>query len=212
MSLPRRRAALGALALIAAADVVLLVLTTVGPSPRPAAADPVPVGSVVSGSTIPSLSGTATAQVTTVHAETVAIPSQGVVAPIGVCQIIDGSLEPPADVQRTCQWAGGAALSAATGTSVVTGHVNYTGQGTGALGNIGQLHPGDQVTTTDSDGAPTQWRVVTVLPRPKSTGVDLAAFVGKTGPRQLYLITCGGAFDADEASYVDNIYVRAVPA
>ena len=58
----------------------------------------------------------------------------------------------------------------------------------------------------------TKWQVMTVTHRPKTTGVDTSVFVGRTGARKLYLITCGGAFDAAEGSYLDNIYVQAVPA
>jgi hypothetical protein len=145
-------------------------------------------------------------------ASTVAIPRQGVVAPVGVCQIVDGALEPPADVHRTCRWAGGAGLDAGQGTTVITGHINWVGQGTGALGNIGQLAAGNVIYTADGHGAVSRWRVQRVTFRNKTLGIDLRAFVGPTGPRALYLISCGGQFDPADASYVDNIYVRAVPA
>jgi hypothetical protein len=144
--------------------------------------------------------------------DSVSIPSQHVVAPIDVCQIINGGLEPPADVHRTCSWAGGAQVTASAGTTVITGHINWVGQGTGALGNIGKLHHGATVFTSGGDGEVTKWTVVKVTHRPKTTGIDTAAFVGPAGPRTLYLISCGGAFDAAEASYLDNIYVQAVPA
>jgi hypothetical protein len=144
--------------------------------------------------------------------DSIAIPSQGVIAPVGVCPIVDGALEPPADVHRTCLWAGGAGLGTDTGTTVITGHINWVGQGTGALGNIGRLVPGDVVDTTDSADLVTRWRVQSVTYRNKSRGIDRAAFVGPDGPRGLYLVSCGGAFDAADASYVDNIYVRAVPS
>ena len=141
----------------------------------------------------------------------VAIPTQHVVAAVDVCQIIDGGLEPPVDVSRTCEWAGGAPLTATAGTSVVAGHINWSGV-TGALGNIDRLPPGTTVYTAGADGSVTAWRVVSVVHRSKTQGIDRGAFVGRTGPRQLYLITCGGAFDAASGNYVDNIYLRAVPA
>jgi sortase family protein len=121
-------------------------------------------------------------------------------------------LEPPSDVHRTCRWAGGADLGAAQGTTVITGHINWVGQGTGALGNIGRLAPGNAVYTADGQGTVTRWQVQRVTFRNKNRGVDLRAFDGPGGPRVLYLISCGGPFDAADASYVDNIYVRAVPA
>jgi hypothetical protein len=144
-------------------------------------------------------------------AQTLAIPSQHVLASIDVCQIIAGGLEPPANVHRTCYWAGGASVAAAAGTTVLTGHINWVGQGTGAFGNLGRLAPGATVLTSDADRQLTRWRVVAVRHRPKTRGIDPAAFAGRDGPRRLYLISCGGAFDSADLSYVDNIYVLATP-
>jgi hypothetical protein len=143
--------------------------------------------------------------------DSVAIPLQRVVAPVDLCAMSDGALEPPADVARTCHWAGGAGLGDGRGTVAITGHVNWVGQGTGALGRIGELHIGDAILTSDPTGAVTRWRVTAVAFRSKHRGVDLDAFAGRAGPRTLYLISCGGPFDDAEASYLDNIYVRATP-
>lgn len=149
------------------------------------------------------------------HDDTVAIPSQYVRAPVDTCRILNGGLEPPADVHRVCFWAGGSRLEAPAGTTVITGHVNWSGQGTGALGNIGRLRPGDTVLTAGRSLSgrlvTSSWRVAAVWHRPKTKGIDPTAFVGRDGPRTLYLVTCGGAYDSSERSYVDNIYVRAVP-
>lgn len=143
---------------------------------------------------------------------TVSIPVQHVVAPVDECQIIDNELEPPGIVARTCEWMGGAPVWSTQGTTVIAGHINWVGQGTGALGNIGDLKPGDTVLTASSGQPSTTWRIVKVMHVSKSTGVDPRAFVGPTGARQLYLITCGGAFDPSSSNYLDNIYVRAVPS
>jgi hypothetical protein len=146
-------------------------------------------------------------------ADSVAIPAQHVRAPIvDYCQIIAGGLEPPSDVHQVCYWAGGASIDEHVGTTVLTGHINWVGQGTGAFGNLAALHRGETVYTSDAHGKVTAWRIARVQHRSKTLGVDPAAFVGHTGPRQLYLISCGGAFDAAELSYVDNIYVLAKPA
>src|SRR5207244_7494767 len=81
-------------------------------------------------------------------ADTISIPSRHVVAPIEVCQIVQGGLEPPANVHRTCYWAGGAPVTAVAGTTVITGHINWVGQGTGALGNLAGLRAGDTLLTS----------------------------------------------------------------
>jgi Sortase domain len=149
---------------------------------------------------------------TRLGANSVEIPVQHVVAPIvDYCPIIAGGLEPPADVHQVCYWAGGAGLGDAAGTSVLTGHINWVGQGTGAFGNLGALRRGDLVYTSDARRTVTAWRITRVEHRPKTLGINPDAFVGHRGPRRLYLISCGGAFDSAELSYVDNIYVLATP-
>jgi hypothetical protein len=145
-------------------------------------------------------------------ADSVAIPVQHVRAPvIDYCPIIEGGLEPPTDVHQVCYWAGGALVGDKAGTTVLAGHINWAGV-TGAFGNLAALRGGEIVYTSDAHDAVTKWRIVRVKHRSKTLGVDPDAFVGHSGPRRLYLISCGGAFDSAEASYVDNIYVLAKPA
>lgn len=120
-------------------------------------------------------------------------------------------LKPPADVHTVGIWTPGAPLAATDGTTDIVGHVNYAGQGPGALHDIAELHPGDRLYTTDDRGRTTSWTVTTVFARSKNTGVDATAFPGPAGPRQLVLITCGGSFDPNTESYLDNVYVRALP-
>jgi hypothetical protein len=147
----------------------------------------------------------------TLPANSVALPVQHVRAPVvDYCPIIAGGLEPPTDVHQVCYWAGGAAVGAEAGTTVLAGHINWAGV-TGAFGNLAALHRGDRVLTAGPDAATSEWQITRVEHRPKTQGIDPAAFVGQDGPRRLYLISCGGAFDAYAASYVDNIYVLAEP-
>jgi hypothetical protein len=120
-------------------------------------------------------------------------------------------LEPPADVHTVGIWTPGATLAATSGTTDIIGHVNYTGQGPGALHDIAGLRPGDRLYTTDNHHRTTTWTVTTVQARNKNDGVDASAFPGPAGTRQLILITCGGPFDPTAESYLDNIYVRAQP-
>jgi hypothetical protein len=233
----RRRAGIcgaAVLALVATAATDLVVLSTRHPSHTPTVAarlirpapshSPLPPALAAPDLALPSHSVPPVAAAdlrrtrsAPIPPDSVAIPGQQVVAPIGVCAIVEDALQPPADVHRTCRWAGGAGLLTASsgagseGTTAITGHINWVGQGTGALGRLADLHRGDTVLTSDDTGDVTRWRITSVTMRDKSRGVDLAAFAGPTGPRVLYLISCGGAFDAAELSYVDNVYVRAVP-
>lgn len=218
------------LRLAAAAIIALIVTATVGlvvgpdsaePTTKPTAVAAVPPPATHSApaptptpSTPPRSSSppAVSAGLAGLAANRIAIPRQHVLAAIDVCQIVDYELEPPADVRRTCFWLGGAPVAAAAGTTVITGHVNWVGQGTGALGRIDQLRPGDAVLTSGPRAEPQRWVVRSVTHRSKTLGIDTTAFVGRGGTRQLYLITCGGAFDPGASSYLDNIYVRAVPA
>ncbi len=213
-----RRAAAALITVIACVDVIAGVSLLVHPSRvelgSPSAAQPSagtpPAAPAPSPTPTPTPSSGAPA-LPHARPDTLWIPSQHVRAPIEPCRIVHSELEPPQNVQHTCYWAGGAALSAKTGSSVVTGHINWVGQGVGALGNIDKLRRGDLVRTTGKRGVVTTWAVRTVVHRPKSQGIDTTAFVGDSGPRRLYLITCGGPFDTADANYLDNIYVRAVP-
>lgn len=144
---------------------------------------------------------------------TLSIPvlAQQGIAITAATQISDRTLEPPADVHTVGIWTPGAPLAATAGTTDIVGHVNYAGQGPGALHDIAELRPGDHLYTTDNGGRTTSWTVTTVAARSKNTGVDATAFPGPAGPRQLVLITCGGKFDPTADSYLDNVYIRARP-
>lgn len=127
-----------------------------------------------------------------------------------MCQIVDGGLQPPTDVRRTCYWAGGASVGAHSGTTVITGQCNVCGSDASVLGRIGRLSDGDTVFTAGGQGNVTSWRVTDVIFRPKSEGILPAAFAGPDGPRRLYLVTAGGPYVG--GAYADNVYVRAVPS
>jgi len=150
---------------------------------------------------------------TSANPDTLSIPvlAQPNIAITAATETSNHILEPPADVHTVGIWTPGAPLAATAGTTDIVGHVNYTGQGPGALHDIAELHPGDRLYTTDNRDRTTSWTVTTVFARSKNTGVDATAFPGPAGPRQLVLITCGGSFDPNTESYLDNVYVRALP-
>jgi hypothetical protein len=106
-----------------------------------------------------------------------------------------------------CRWA----ASSSTGEETLVGHVNYSGA-QGTFGRIAFVQKRDLVYTVSASGVHEGWVVTNVYARPKSSGVDPAAFLGDSGTRSLALVTCGGAFDSTAHSYVDNVYVFASPA
>lgn len=146
-------------------------------------------------------------------ADTVAIPLQKVSAPIvGDCVIKGGTMEAPPNVHQTCRWAGSESLdvTAGSGITVITGHVNYVGQGQGAFARIGDLHAGDQLVTSGPGGSTIRWSVTGVIAYTKADGLPPRIFTQAEGQqRTLRLITCGGEL-APDGNYDDNIVVTAV--
>ena len=117
-------------------------------------------------------------------------------------------------------WDGGAPLlspaggSYADGTTLVAGHVNYVGQGDGALFNLYRVQPGAVVYATDAWGRTTLWRVVSAESVLKQD-LPASVFAGNQGPRRLVIVTCGGDIRYVPGSgwtYDDNVVVTAVPA
>ena len=108
-------------------------------------------------------------------------------------------------------WPSSARLGSSTGEVTITGHINWAGMPPFAFGRLADLRVGDAIYTTDHAGAERTWVVASVLSQPKSEPVDAAAFKGTTGPPELALITCGGAYDPYDHNYLSNVYVFAVP-
>jgi hypothetical protein len=138
------------------------------------------------------------------------IPNRDGLAPIDEESVdAQGFLGIPQDVHRVGVYTGGGALDGTQGDVVIVGHVNWVGQGTGYLGDIGKLKQG-QLVITRGDGPPQAWRVTGVSMYLKSAGLPQQIFRA-TGPRQLTLVTCGGELDVRELSYLSNVVVTARP-
>ena len=142
---------------------------------------------------------------------TIAIPALGVTASIGMASLSNGVLTPPRVPTEVGMWPSSARLGSSTGEVTITGHINWAGMPPFAFGRLADLRVGDAIYTTDHAGAERTWVVASVLSRPKSEPVDAAAFKGTTGPSELALITCGGAYDPYDHNYLSNVYVFAVP-
>jgi hypothetical protein len=139
-----------------------------------------------------------------------AIPTQAVTAPIDAVAVVNNELTIPGDVRRVGYYTGGGPLDGRVGDLLIAGHVNYVGQGTGALGRIGYLHIGDAIITR-GNGAIQAWRVTGLTSYLKADGLPTAIFRA-TGARVLTLVTCGGTLDTQAHSYLSNIVVTASPA
>jgi sortase (surface protein transpeptidase) len=152
---------------------------------------------------------------------TLVIPALRVHAPVVATGAVDGSMTIPADVHIVGWYDGtdnyrGTTYSVRTpwpgqpGVSVLAGHINWVGQGPGALYYIGQLVVGDPVEVIGSNQVATYWRVSQPPITLPKADLPSSLFVN-TGPPKLALVTCGGPYDSATGHYLDNVIVWATP-
>jgi hypothetical protein len=143
------------------------------------------------------------------------VPSLGIDALIVEDPAKNNELVGPGDVKTVGRWTGGAALDAPIGTTDLAGHVNFVGQGNGALYKLFQVAAGAVVVTTDAAGRRTPWRVTSLEVVAKDALP--ASLFAPSGPRLLKIITCGGALvhiagsGGGYYSYADNVIATAIP-
>lgn len=137
----------------------------------------------------------------------------GDVAAVDPVQLTDtGALIPPQDVSRLGWYSASAVPGAegAVGSSVITGHINYQGQGTGYAARFANMKVGDEFQIL-IDGEPRTFRVSKAPYRlPKGSGFP-PEVNDSTGPNRVVLITCGGQFVGGSLGYADNIITVAEP-
>ena len=145
--------------------------------------------------------------------EGMAMDVGGDIAAVDPVQLTDaGALIPPSDVSRLGWYSASAVPGAdgAVGSSVITGHINYQGQGTGYAARFANMNLGDEFEIY-IDGTPQTFRV-TQAPYRLPKGSDFPPEVNDaTGPNRLVLITCGGQFIGGALGYADNIITIAEP-
>lgn len=145
--------------------------------------------------------------------EGMAMDVAGDIAAVDPVQLTDaGALIPPSDVSRLGWYSASAVPGAegAVGSSVITGHINYQGQGTGYAARFANMNLGDEFEIY-IDGNPQTFRV-TQAPYRLPKGSDFPPEVNDaTGPNRLVLITCGGQFIGGALGYADNIITIAEP-
>jgi len=131
------------------------------------------------------------------------------VIPVGVDD--RGELAIPDDVGTAGWYRYGAAPGAAHGSVVLAGHVDSAQQGVGAFHALWSAEPGMLIHLDRAKGGPLSYRVVSRETFDKDA-IPLSDLFAATGAPRLTLITCGGPFDRESLSYVDNVVVTAVPA
>ena len=144
--------------------------------------------------------------------EGMAITVDGETAPVDFVQVTDqGVLLPPQDVSRV-GWYSASAIPGehGEGSSVITGHVNFAGQGEGFARRFVDLAEGSEVIV-HVNGEDRAFRV-SEPPEHVTKGDALPEVVNQAeGDNRLVLITCGGEFVGGQLGYADNVISVADP-
>jgi sortase (surface protein transpeptidase) len=120
----------------------------------------------------------------------------------------DQTIEVPADYQ-TAGWFAEGPRPGEPGPAVILGHVDSKA-GPGVFFELRQLTPGAEVLVDRADGSTIGFRVRSTQRVPK-TAFPTALVYAPTLQPALRLVTCGGGFDREKGSYLDNVIVDADP-
>jgi sortase (surface protein transpeptidase) len=140
---------------------------------------------------------------------TIQIPAIGVDAPMMRLDLnSNGTIQvPPLDNHNLAGWYDRSVAPGAKGTSVILGHVDdYAGPS--VFFNIKNLHEGDIIDVTRTDGVTAVFTVDGVQKATKTNFPTLDVF-GNVQYPVLHLVTCGGPFDPSTGEYLDSIIVYA---
>jgi len=138
-----------------------------------------------------------------------ALPRQRVVALVQSVGVTAGrQLDLPSDPGQVGWWAGGQPVGAASGSTVIAGHLDSARSGIGALAALLSVKVGDPVEVSGR-GMVLHYRVASRSTYRK-TALPGAVF-RLDGPPVLVLVTCGGPYDSRTHHYRDNVVVTALP-
>jgi hypothetical protein len=135
------------------------------------------------------------------------VPSIGVDSGLLDLQLQDdGTLEVPPD-GASAGWYTGAPSPGELGPAVIAAHVDWDGQ-PGVFHRLRDVRPGEEVTVLREDGTTAVFVVASVQQFAKDEFPTQTVY-GDLDHAGLRLITCGGSFDEDARSYLDNVVVFA---
>lgn len=137
------------------------------------------------------------------------IPSLGINAPLVISPVVAGFLSIPPDVHRVAIWNGGALPGDSRGTVLLASHVNWWDQGPGVFYRLSTIRPHALIVVTGRPGTATYWSVDS-LQVMLHRDIPQNIFT-KVGPSRLAVVTCGGPYNPQSHSYIDNIVVTATP-
>ena len=113
----------------------------------------------------------------------------------------------PADAAwyRYGSWPGSTA-----GATVIAAHVDAIDYDIGPLSRLPDATAGTEIIVTAADGQDYRY-VVQEAGMVSKPDVPWDMVFDRTGPPRLTIVTCGGQFDYDRRSYLDNVVVTALP-
>ena len=117
-----------------------------------------------------------------------------------------GALQHPRD-PGVAGWFSRGASPGALGPAVIAGHVTWNGA-PAVFYRLGTLGPGDRVAVARKDGRTAIFTVNQVTRFSKSRFPSEAVY-GPIDHAGLRLITCGGTYDWNRHTYLDNVVVFA---
>jgi sortase (surface protein transpeptidase) len=128
------------------------------------------------------------------------------VVPVGVSD--GGAMEIPDAFDRAGWYRFGPAPGASAGTAVIAGHID-TKSDNAPFSDLKSVVAGT-VVKVGREGAPAlTYRVVSVELMAKDR-FDGSSVFRRSGPHELKVITCGGAWLDERMDYSDNVIVTAV--
>lgn len=134
-------------------------------------------------------------------------------APVDAIQVTEeGYLIPPEDVSRLGWYVASAVpgTKGNVGSSVITGHVNFAGQGEGYAAKFVHMKK-DETFTIAINGEDREFRV-TQDPYHVTKGADFSEVMDdQDGKNRVVLVTCGGEFVGGQLGYADNVITIAEP-
>jgi LPXTG-site transpeptidase (sortase) family protein len=203
------------LASLAAGTVLAVTLAGCGGSPASSAAAPQRPADAATQKRVPNPAAddfkSVRTYATVASPTRVRIPAIGLVTPpleqLGRVPA-DDSIALPKDADRA-GWFKGGPRPGQPGPAVVIGHVDWA-HGPAVFFRLREMKPGQSVYVDRADGTTQEFMVTAVRQVAKSDFPTQDVYAPNL-QSSLRLITCGGQFDYNAHSYVDNVIVFASP-
>jgi hypothetical protein len=105
-------------------------------------------------------------------------------------------------------WYRNSPMPGSLGPAVLVGHIDSAAEGPSVFFRLAAVRPGDLIRVTRADRSVATFKVDDVK-RFRKIDFPTQLVYGNTNHAALRIITCGGQFDRDSGSYVDNTVVLA---